>query len=74
MKTITVKVIPNAKVEQIQENIDGSLKVWIKGQSKEGEANKALVKLLAKYYNTNISAIKIVKGFTSRNKIINITN
>jgi len=71
-KIISVKVVPGAKVEQIQESIDTSIKVWVKGQPKEGEANKALLKLLAKYYNIPVASLKIIMGTKSRNKLIKI--
>lgn len=69
---ISVKVIPSAKVEQIQPSLDGSLKVWLRARPKEGEANRALIKLLSDYYDIPKSQISIVSGLTSRNKIVEI--
>ncbi len=71
-KSIIVKVVPGSKVEQIQKSIDGSIKVWVKGQPKEGEANRALVKLLSKYFCVPQSCIQVAKGLTSRKKVIKI--
>ncbi len=70
---ITIKVIPSAKVEQIQPALDGSLKVWLRARPKEGEANRALIKLLAKHFDVAKSQIDIVSGLTSRNKIVEIS-
>ncbi len=72
MKKISIKVVPGAKVEQIQEAIDGSLKVWIRGKPVEGRANKALIELLSKYFDLPKSSIKIVSGLMSRSKIVEI--
>ncbi|MEI6144082.1 MAG: DUF167 domain-containing protein [Candidatus Berkelbacteria bacterium] len=69
---VTIKVIPSAKVEQIQSALDGSLKVWLRARPKEGEANRALIKLLSKHFNAPKSQICIVSGLTSRNKIVEI--
>lgn len=67
---ISIKVIPSAKVEQIQPALDGSLKVWLRARPKEGEANRALIKLLSDYYDVPKSLINIVSGPTSRNKVV----
>jgi hypothetical protein len=69
---ISVKVIPSAKVEKVQPSLGGSLKIWLRARPKEGEANKALVKLLSKYFDTPKSQINIVSGLTSKNKIVEI--
>jgi len=69
---VSIKVIPSAKVEQVQPALDGSLKVWLRAKPKEGEANRALVKLLSDYYNVPKSLINIVSGLTSRNKVVEI--
>ncbi|MEI8060736.1 MAG: DUF167 domain-containing protein [Candidatus Berkelbacteria bacterium] len=69
---VSIKVIPSAKVEQIQPALDGSLKVWLRARPKEGEANKALVKLLSKHFDVPKTSIDIVSGLTSRNKVVEI--
>jgi len=72
MIKVVVKVKPNSKVEQIQLALDGSLKVWLRARPKEGEANRALVKLLSKHFDVSKSQIDIVSGLTSKNKIVEI--
>jgi hypothetical protein len=69
---IYVRVIPGAKVEQIQESFDGNIKMWVKGKPIEGEANRALIKLLAKHFKVAQSSIKIVNGLKNRKKVIEI--
>lgn len=69
---INIKVIPGAKVEQIQTSLDGGLKVWVKGKPVEGEANRAVIALLSKHFGVPKNSVIIVKGLTSRNKIIQI--
>ena len=69
---INVKVVPAAKVEQIQLSIDSSLKVWVKGKPIDGEANRAVIKILAKYFKVALSSVRIISGLTSRNKVIEV--
>jgi len=68
---IKIKVIPNAKDNFITEE-KGQYKVHVKKPAINNKANEEVVKVLAKYFNVKKSNIIIVKGKTSRNKIINI--
>ena len=68
-----VKVIPNAKKESISCQ-DQNLKVYVKAPASDNKANKSLIVLLAKHYNTKKGSILILKGQKSRDKIIEITN
>lgn len=70
---IDVKVVPGAKIEKIESFVGNELKIWVKGKPKEGEANICVIKLLADYFETSKSNIKIISGFKNRNKIIEIT-
>ncbi len=80
---ISVKVIPGAKVEQIQETLplsssgltQGSkkhFKVWVKGKPVEGQANHSLIKLLAKHFKVTQNSVRIVSGLKNRNKVVEI--
>lgn len=68
---LSIRVIPNSKQEKvIQES--NRLKVYVKALATEGKANKSLIELLSKHFNTKKSNISIVSGLKSRNKIIEI--
>jgi len=70
---ITVKIKPNSKHrEEVVEQSDGSLMVYTKAAAIEGRANDALVRLLAEYYSVPKSRVTIVRGATSRQKIVQI--
>lgn len=73
---ISIKVIPNAKQNEIVEGFDESgariLKVRVNQLPEDGKANKAAIELLAKYLKVKKSAVSIISGETSRNKIIEI--
>ncbi|OGC23760.1 YggU family protein [candidate division WOR-1 bacterium RIFOXYB2_FULL_42_35] len=71
MKKLTIKVIPNAKKNQIIEAA-GQLKVKVTAPAVDGKANKALIELLAKHFKVKKNAISIIQGQTSRNKVVTI--
>lgn len=69
---ITVKVVPGAKINQIQESITGELKVWLTEKAVDGKANKALITALAKFFKVSKSKVTIKKGLTKRLKEVEI--
>ncbi|MBU1121383.1 MAG: DUF167 domain-containing protein [Candidatus Omnitrophota bacterium] len=69
---INVKVIPRAKKQRVQET-DDELKVYLNEPAQDGKANKKLIEVLAKFFNTKKSNIEILKGLKSRQKIIQIS-
>jgi uncharacterized protein len=71
-KLINVRVTPRAKIVQIIEDLEGNLKVKLKAPPIEGRANAELIELLADYYKVSRRQIEIVKGLTSRQKVIKI--
>ena len=67
-----VKVTPGAKKEEI--TVEGD-KITIRTPTRahDGEANEAIVKILAKHFHTGKSNIKILRGQTSRIKLVEIS-
>ena len=47
-------------------------KVWVKAPAKENKANLAVVKLLAKHFQTSKSKVRIISGQKSKKKLIEI--
>lgn len=68
---ITVKVIPNARQNKIDE-VDGVYLVRVTASPTQGKANKAVIELLSKHFKISKSKIDIIKGLSSRVKIIAI--
>ena len=66
-----VKVIPGAKKEEVA--IEGD-KITIRTpkHAHDGEANEAVIKLLAKHFHTAKSNVTILRGRTSRTKLVEI--
>ncbi len=71
---IKVKVIPGAPKAQIMAISKEELKVKVKSPPDKGKANRELIELLADYYSVAKSYIRIIRGETSRNKIVEIVN
>ncbi|MBU1092132.1 DUF167 domain-containing protein [Patescibacteria group bacterium] len=68
---IQVKVITNAKNNSIEEK-DEILIVRVTKVPEKGKANEAVIKLLAKHFKVAKSEVKIVRGLTGRNKVVEI--
>ena len=66
-KKIEIKVVPNSNVDEI---IGAEpLIIRVKEPPTKGKANKAVIRLLSKYFNANV---RIVSGAKSRRKIVEI--
>ena len=68
---IQVKVKPNSRTEEISQKGDSFI-VKVKEPPKEGKANQSVVKLLAQHFGVAQSQVRILSGFKSRNKIIEV--
>ena len=72
MKLI-ILIKPNStKGPLVELQPDGSLIVYIREIASDGQANTALIKLLAKHLEVPKSRIKIIRGQTSKHKIIEV--
>lgn len=67
-----VIVKPGTSQEKIVVSDDTELTVYLRAKPHDGEANAALVKLLAKYFGVAKTNIKILRGANSRIKIVEI--
>ena len=65
-----VYVQPRASRAKVQGVHDGALKVAITAPPVDGEANAALIKLLAKHFGVARSTVSLVAGERSRNKTV----
>ena len=68
--TVTVK--PGSSQEKIVETAPNELTVYLRAKPHDGEANTALVKLLAKHFKVPKTAIMIIRGAHSRTKIVEL--
>lgn len=68
---IVAKVKPNAHENKIEKRGDEFI-ISVKESPKEGKANRAVIRLLAKHFNISTSRVEIISGNASRNKRIEI--
>ncbi|HNU95916.1 MAG TPA: DUF167 domain-containing protein [Candidatus Magasanikbacteria bacterium] len=70
---IKVKVIPKSKENKIVGPMaNGVLKIKITAPATDNKANEELIKFLSEEMKKKKSQIKIISGFTSREKIVEI--
>lgn len=69
-----VKVVPGASRDRIAGALGDALKIAVARPPSGGEANRALVKLLAKALNLPPQHIEIYRGHTSPRKQILVSN
>jgi uncharacterized protein (TIGR00251 family) len=73
---INVKVTPKSKKVNIEEIIDmfgnNVLHVRLISAPEDNKANLELMSILAEHFNTKKQNINIIRGRTSRNKIVEI--
>ncbi len=70
---LTVTIKPNStKGPLIELQDDGSLVVYIRQIAADNRANQALVALLAEHFGVPQTRITILRGHTSRHKLISI--
>lgn len=68
----SVRVTPNASKNEIISRENGVLRVRVCASAHDGKANEALIKFLAKEFRVAPTTIVILKGMTSRTKLIEI--
>ncbi len=71
--TFDVLVQPRASRAKLGPVHDGRLKVAVTSPPVDGEANQAVVDLLARILGVPRSAIEVIAGMTSRRKTVRVT-
>ncbi len=66
---LEVVIKPNAKKTEVVGEINGVVKIAVKSPPENGKANQELVKFLSKILKKQV---KIVSGFTSKQKILKV--
>ena len=69
---ISVKVYPNASKNEIMGFVNEVLRIRISAPPVKGKANRELIAFLSRLSSINKDDISIIKGQTSRNKLISI--
>ena len=69
---LAVKLQPRASANRIGEPLGNELRIAVTAPPVEAAANEALVRLLADELDCSRSRIQIVRGHTSRHKLLKI--
>ncbi len=72
VKKLLVKVKPNARENSIRQFQDGTWIAEVKAPPKDGKANRALIKVIAKQFNVTKSQVSIRRGKSGRTKLIQL--
>ena len=72
MGNIWVTVKPHAKKEEVKKLADGEYSASVHVPAREGKANQALIDLLADHFSVPKSSVRIIRGKTSRRKLVEI--
>jgi uncharacterized protein YggU (UPF0235/DUF167 family) len=71
MKIVTVRVKPGARVESVREE-HGLVFISTPAHPEHGKANHEVIKLLAAHLKVAPSLLRIVRGSTSRTKMVEV--
>ncbi len=66
---IKLKVFPNSGKQKIIKISDDEYKVYLKKPARRNKANEELLKLLSKHF---AKSVKLIKGKTSKNKLVEV--
>jgi uncharacterized protein YggU (UPF0235/DUF167 family) len=71
---ISIIAHPNSKKPRIEKDLFDTLHVYVSEPPLEGKANNAIRESLADYFNVNKSAVLIISGEKSKNKVFVISH
>lgn len=72
---VHVHVTPgSAKGPLVEEQPDGSLRVWVREKAVEGAANDAVERVLAAHFGVSVSRVTVRRGHTSRRKVVEVVD
>jgi len=70
--TLAVKVQPRAPMNEVGEPLGSELRLKVTAPPVDAAANEAVVRLLAAYFDCPRSAVQILRGQTSRHKLVKL--
>ena len=70
---LKVRVVPRSAKNALMRREDGSYRARLNAPPVDGKANIALIDLVSEKFKVKRSAVKIVSGHRSRDKVIEVT-
>jgi len=71
---LTVRVTPMAKQRRLEQAADGTWRAMVPEPPEDGRANEAVIELLAEHFDVPKRSLRIVRGHTGRQKVIEISS
>ena len=72
MRTLRVKVKPNARTTEVEQAPDGTYVARVKSPPVDGKANEELVTAIAEHFGVRKAQVSIKSGAASRMKLVQI--
>ena len=69
---VSVRVQPRASSNEVLDVRNGRLQIRTTAAPADGKANKTVVRLLASFFGIAPSRIRVIRGQTQRNKVLQI--
>ena len=73
MKTLRIKVKPNARSSALEELSDGAWLARVASPPVDGKANAELVRLIAEHFGVRKAQVSIKSGASGRTKLVQIS-
>jgi uncharacterized protein len=74
MKTIYVTVKLRASQEKVSRVDDIHFQIWVHKPPVDGQANEAVIRMVADFFDCSPSCVSIVSGHKRRDKVVLIKN
>ena len=71
---LTVKVTPKSRQRRLEQAADGSWRAMVLEPPEDGRANEAVIELLAEHFDVPKRSVRIVRGQTGRQKVVEISS
>lgn len=71
-RQILVKVVVKSSQKKLEPQLDGGFKAWLTKPAIDGQANRQLIDLVAKYFGVAKSTVVIIKGQSGKIKMIQL--
>lgn len=70
---ITVRVVTRSSKPRVEEASEGTFRVYVSAAPENGRANAQMLKALSKHLGVPRSSISIVRGHSSREKLVRLS-
>jgi uncharacterized protein (TIGR00251 family) len=70
--TISLRVKTNARKNEVRQLNDESFEVCVTAPPVDGKANEKVIELLAKYFDVPKRSVEIIRGLSSKHKLVHI--